>query len=167
MADESAQPKPLNGHRLSEFIYGTVTGMVAVVGIDSGADASGWEALLIVVAGAAAIWVAHAYATLMSHRITSGRRAEGRDLVEALRSSWPVVSAGLLLAAPLLGVVFGVYALQTGLGLSSIMGVLILALIGIAAGIVTHETWPRRIVLVLLSCGLGLAIVVIELAVHH
>ncbi len=164
---EPASRKPLDGHRLSEFIYGLVTGMVAVVGIDAGQTASWWNAALVVLAGAVAIWIAHGYSTLMSRRITTGKRAEGRDLAKALGDSWPVVSAGFVLALPILGAGLGLYQLETALIASSLVGVIFLALIGVAAGVVTRESWPRRILLVLLSSGLGIGVVLVELAVHH
>lgn len=167
MAGESAKRRSLDGHRLSEFIYGTVTGMVAIVGIDSTGDVTWLDAVFIIVAGATAIWLAHAYATHMSRRVTGGQRTEGRDIIEALTSSWPVVSAGLFLAVPLIGAAVGVYGIGTALLASSALGVLVLAMIGVAAGAVTHETWPRRIVLILLSCGLGIAVMAVELALHH
>lgn len=46
-------------------------------------------------------------------------------------------------------------------------GCLDLALAGILAGAITQETWPRRLLLAVLSAGLGVAMVVIELLVHH
>lgn len=165
--NERAPREPIDGHRLSEFIYGLVTGLVAVVGIDARHAASWWSAALVVLAGAAAIWIAHGYSTLMSWRITTGKRAEARDLVKALRQSWPIVSAGLVLALPMLGVGLGFYRLGTALIASSFIGVILLALIGVAAGAATHESWPRRIVLVLLSSGLGIGVILIELALHH
>lgn len=157
----------IDGHRLSEFVYGTVTGMVAVAGISGGDEASWSEAALVIVAGAAAIWVAHAYAVLMGKRVAVGHRLDARDLGEALRGSWPIVSAGVILAVPLLPVAAGLWSLDFALGASSLTGVLILALVGILAGVITHETWPRRILLAVLSAGLGLAVVAVELAVHH
>jgi VIT1/CCC1 family predicted Fe2+/Mn2+ transporter len=163
----SALRKDPDGHRLSEFIYGVVTGLVAVVGIDVGHSSSWLDAVLVVLAGATAIWIAHAYSTLMSRRILSGVRATSRDLFAALRDSWPVVSAGFVLVLPILGVAFGLYSLEDALIVSSGVAVLLLALIGAAAGAVTNESWPRRVVLVLFSAGLGLCVVALELAVGH
>ncbi|MGV8083597.1 MAG: hypothetical protein AB2L09_08210 [Coriobacteriia bacterium] len=167
MADRSKSRKQPDGHRLSEFIYGTVTGLVAVVGIDVGRVASWTDAALIVVAGAIAIWIAHSYATLMSRRIASGHRIERSELASVFGGSWPVVSAGLMIALPLLGVALGFYEIRTALLGSSAVGVSILALVGAAAGAVTRETWPRRVMLVLLSSALGLAVVAVELVLHH
>jgi len=164
--NQKRDAKRLDGHRLTEFIYGTVVALVAIAGIDP-AHAGWWSGVAVVVIGGVAIWLAHAYSTLMSHRITSGHRISGSDVSEALTSSWPIVSAALLTAVPILGVALSLYAMQTALLLASIVGVIILALVGAVAGIITQETWPRRLVLVLLSSGLGLLVVSIEVVIHH
>lgn len=84
-----------------------------------------------------------------------------------LAGSWHIVSAGALLALPMLPVALHLWPLGFALGVSGLVGVAILALAGIVAGIITQETWPRRVLLAVLSAGLGLAIVSIELLVHH
>jgi len=157
----------VDGRRASEFIYGTVTGMVAVVGIDAGHGASWLGAVAIIVVGAAAIWIAHAYSTLLGRRIADGRRLEARDLGEALAGSWPIVVVGMVLAVPLIATALGVWSLDTALWASSFVGVLILALVGVLAGVVTRETWPRRVFLAVASAGLGFIVVAVEVAVHH
>ena len=164
---EDREHRRIDGHRLTEFIYGTVTALVAVAGIEV-TDVSEWRsAALIVITGGVAIWLAHAYSTLMSNRIVSGHRIEGGDIYKALRGTWPIVSAALLVSLPFLGAAVSLYGMRTALGLSNAVGVVILALVGYVAGAVTKETWIGRIVLVLLSSGLGLFVVAVELAIHH
>lgn len=157
----------IDGHRLTEFIYGTVTALVAVAAIDPEHVLGWYSAALIVITGGVAIWLAHAYSTLMSNRITSGHRVEGQDVGEALRSTWPIVSAALLVSLPFLGTAMSLYDLSTAVILANVVGVLILALVGLMAGIITRESWTRRVLLVLLSSGLGIFVVAVELAIHH
>ncbi|MEZ4769097.1 MAG: hypothetical protein R2844_11825 [Caldilineales bacterium] len=164
---ESSSQRRIDGHRLSEFIYGTVMGMVAIAGMSTEHQMSWLEAAAIIVVGAAAIWVAHAYSQVLSRRIAGGQHLQAHDLAETLRGSWPIVTAGLLLILPLLPAAVGLWSVDTGLGLSSALGVVILGVIGVTAGTVTHETWPRRILLAAFTAGLGLVIVAVEFAVHH
>ena len=164
---ESSSLERINGHRLSEFIYGTVMGMVAIAGISSESHLTWLQAAALIVVGAGAIWIAHAYSELISQRIAGGRRLDGRDLYEVLRGSWPIVVAGFVLAIPLLPVPVGLWSLSTGLWLASALGVVILGILGLVAGKVTNEAWPRRIVWAALTAGFGLVIVAAELAVHH
>ena len=157
----------IDGHKLSEFIYGTVTGMVAVTGI-SGDDETSWlGAATIIVSGAAAIWIAHAYSMLISKRVTLGRRLGVNDLTETLSGSWPIVTAGAILSAPILLVALNAWSLDFALTVSSLLGVAILALVGYFAGVLSGESWSRRLLLVALSAGLGLAVIAVEFAAHH
>lgn len=163
----TATTRVFDGHKLSEFIYGTVTGMVAVAGI-SGENGTSWlGAATIIVSGAAAIWIAHAYSMLISKRVTVGHRLEARDLGEALRGSWPIVTAGAILTAPILPASLNVWSLDFALSMSSLLGVIILALVGYLAGVVSRETWSRRLLLATLSAGLGVAVIAVEFAIHH
>jgi hypothetical protein len=159
--------KTLDAHRLGEYIYGTVTGLVAVAGIEAASVGEWWKAALVVVSGAVAIWLAHAYAMLISRQITGGGPPSARAFGAALESAWPVVTAGLTLAAPMLGVPLKLYSLERAILVSSALGVLILSLLGVAAGVAARATWIQRVMLIALSLGLGLLVVAVGLAVHH
>jgi hypothetical protein len=164
---DNREPRAIDGHRLTEFIYGTVTALVAVAGIDATHVSSWYSAALVVTAGGAAFWLAHAYSSLMSNRITSGHRIEGRNVAEALSGTWPIVTAAILVALPFLGSAVSLYGMGAALWAAKAVGVLILALVGFAAGAITRENWARRVLLVLISSGLGLLVVAVELAIHH
>lgn len=99
----------IDGHRLSEFVYGTVTGMVAVAGVGGSHETTWWNAASIIIVGAAAIWLAHSYSIFFGKRVSGGRRLGFRDLTETLRGSWPIVIAGMVLALPMLPAAFGVW----------------------------------------------------------
>lgn len=158
---------PINEHRLTEFIYGTVTGMVALAGVDAASGLGALRAMLIVMSGAVVIWLAHVYAALMSHRIASAEHLDARDILKAAWSAWPILSAGALMSLPLLGTAFGLYGLATGLKAASGVGLLILATVGLAAGFATRERWGRRLAWAVAAAALGVLVVGLELAVHH
>jgi hypothetical protein len=163
------RPRPalLDGTRLSGFIYGTVTGLVALGGEGAReAEVTWWGPAGSVVLGAAAVWVANGYAELLSHRVVSGRPLEFRELRAALSSSWPIVMAGLLLSAPLLAAGLGVVSVGTATDISKALGVTVLALIGFYAEQTGEHHWGRRVAHAGLSAGLGLAVVGAELLVH-
>lgn len=164
---ENHKPHLIDGHRLTEFIYGTVTALVAVAGIDVEHLPSWYTAALMVITGGVAIWLAHAYATLMSNRITSGKRIDDRAIAESLYSSWPIVTAAILVSLPFIGAAVSLYPVNMAVWLANIVGVLILLLVGIAAGSVAEESWSRRVLLATISVGLGLLIVTIKLAIPH
>lgn len=157
----------VDAHKLSEFVYGTVTGMVAIAGIGGGADVSWLEAASIIVAGAVAIWIAHAFSILLTRPIETGRRIEARDMGTTLAGSWPIVIAGAILAAPLAGLGMGFWTLQFALRASIAVGLLMLAIVGALAGAMTKATWSRRFLLAIFAASLGLAVAAIEFAVHR
>lgn len=158
-------PLHVDGHRLAEFIYGTVAALIAMGGIDP--NHSGWAlSCAVIILGGVAIWIAHAYALLMSQRVVSKMRFSGPAIRRALTDSWPIVSAALIVATPLFGVAFSFYSTRTALLLSSCVGILVLATVGFLAGIASRETWLHRLVLVLLSSGLGLMVVLLKTIVH-
>ena len=159
--------KHIDGHKLSEFVYGTVAGMVATSGMNGSHNVSWAQAASIIIVGSAAIWLAHAYSILLGHRIASKKRVTGGDLGNVLSGSWPIVVAGIVLSIPLIGVPMDIWSLSTALRVSGFMGLAILALVGILAGVVSRETWPRRLLLATLSTALGIMIIVVELIAHH
>lgn len=170
MHDEAATdtPSPQAVRRwFTEFVYGTVTAMVAVAGILAGHETSSRGAIAIVVVGALTVWFAHAYCKVIGSRMASGRGSYGRDLLDALSGSWPIVTAGGLLAAPLVVAALGLWSLELALWISTGVGVVILAIVGVLAGVSERATWPVRILLVALSCGMGLAVVAVEVLAHY
>lgn len=164
---DASEKRSIDGHRLSEFIYGTVTALVAIAGISTETEASWSNAVAIIVIGAAAVWASHAYSHAISQRIAGGHRLHGHEIWEILRGSWPIVIAGILVAAPFLLVAIGIITMPTALDVASLLGLAILAIVGYLSGVVTGEAVPRRFMLAALSLGLGLIVVMLEFAIHH
>jgi hypothetical protein len=167
MQVENLSGGKIDGHRLAEFVYGTVTGMVAIAGVGGNENATWFSAGSIIIVGALAIWIAHAYSILLSHRFVTGEPLNRRQVGETLAGSWPIVIAGILLTLPLLPVAVGLWGLGFGLVTSSVLGVLILGLVGFLAGVVTHEPWYLRLLAAIGSAAIGLIIIAVEYAVHH
>lgn len=163
---DAGTPTPFDGHRLAEFIYGTVTGMVAISGVGEGSGVDWEAAAAVIIVGALAIWVAHAYAILLSQRVVSGRRLRRLDVRETLAGSWPIVIAGIILALPLAPAAIGLWSVSLALTLGSVIGIALLALMGILAGTLARETWTRRLLMAVGSAGLGTVVVVVEYLVR-
>ena len=156
----------IDGHRLTEFIYGTITAMVAIAGLTESPDVGWWSAFTIIIAGAGAVWVAHAYSALISQRLTVGRRLNTHEMWEAMRTSWPIVTAGVLIASPLFLAGLGLTSSSNALTFSNILGIIVLAVVGYMAGNVSKEPLARRVMLAVGSAAIGFAVVSIELAAH-
>ena len=63
------------------------------------------------------------------------------------------------------GAALGLYSVDAALLASSALGIAVLALVGFFAE--RNETWPRRVMDAVLSAGLGVGVVAVELLVHH
>ena len=163
--DESALQ--VDAHRLSEFVYGTITGMVAVAGLSGGKDISWWSAVSIVVMGAVAIWLAHAYSRLVTLRVTTQRRVAAHQIRETLTGSWPIVTAGALLSVPFFAAGGGLWSVETALLVSSLLGIAILGIVGSIAGRISREKPLQRLLIAAVYVGLGVFVVLVEFIVHH
>lgn len=157
----------IDASRLSEFVYGTVTGMVAVAGLSGGHEVEWTGAVGIVVMGAVAIWLAHAYSKVVTLRVTTQHRVAGEEIRDVLLESWPIVIAGVLLSIPFLATGAGLWTMDTALVLSSAIGVALLGVIGSIAGRISHERPVRRLVIAAVYVALGLFVVLVEYIVHH
>jgi hypothetical protein len=156
----------LDGDHLSEFIYGIIGGLVALWSA-RGADVLWWEAGGSVVLAVTAVWLAHAYSELLSHRVMIGRHLDFHEFRAVLRSSWSILVAGLLLSTPFFPVSGGIVTVGTATAISKALGVTLLALIGFFAEQTGKSRLARRLLLAGLSAGLGLAVVGAELLVYH
>lgn len=154
-------------HSLSEFAYGVITAMVVIAALVQEREDTWWQAFLIIVAGSAAVWIAHSYAEILGERLALRRRLVGRDFAEAMRRSWPIVSSGAIVALPTLLPAIGLTSVETSLTLSNLVGIAILAVGGYVAGMFTNERQTYRILLAAASAGVGVVVVAIEYIVHH
>ncbi|MGH7521910.1 MAG: hypothetical protein ACREMI_11580 [Gemmatimonadales bacterium] len=167
MSETERAHRPLrDGSRLAEFIYGTMSGLVALWGA-GGVDGIWWEAGSSVVLGAAAVWLAHAYAELLSQRVVIGRHLKFHEFRAVLSSSWSILVAGLLLSTPFFPAGVGIVSVETATGISKALGVTVLALIGFYAEQTGKTRLARRLLLAGLSAGLGLGVVAAERLLSH
>jgi hypothetical protein len=158
----------IDSDRLSGFIYGITTGLVALGAAGSReADGTWWEVATGVLLGVAALWVAHGYCELLSHNAVTGRRLKLHELRAVLSSSWAILLAGVLLSAPLLLAGLGIVSVGTATDVSRALGVTALGVIGYHAERTGKHHWSRRLLLAGLSAGLGLAVVGAELLLDH
>ena len=155
------------GHRLSEFIYGTVMGMVAIVSLAGAAPVEWWRASAIIVVDAVVIWMAHAYSQLIGQHAVAGRRLTGRELANTLQNTWPVVTAGMLLCIPLLLAGAGAWPVRLALRIASGLGIAFLAIIGWRVARKESDRWGRTLLYSVLSASLGLFVVAAELLLRH
>ena len=153
-------------HRATEFVYGTIAVLIVIAGIDiSGGQAQAAPAIILV--GAVATWLAHAYADSLGLQLTTGRAPTRTDIWHSLWGAVPIVLAALPATAVTLGATLGFLAPRTSVLISNAMALLVLTAAGWFAARGSGANRAGSLVSAVASTSIGLAIVGMELLVHH
>ncbi len=153
-------------HWLADYVYGTVSSLVAVAGISFDPTIDVVTAVAIVLVGAVAIWWAHALSRLVNRRAQEHLELTPGDVGRELRGAISVVVAALPAAAVLALVGTGIWTMRTGLILANVLGVVSLLAVGIGTAGGSDRPLGRRVRYVVAVVLVGVVIVVLETAVH-
>ena len=153
--------------QVSFVVYGTIAVLAAVGGL-------ALEAQTLRPLQAAAVLVVVALAAWLSHSMWRVVRARGRRDPEPGRShevhellrSWAVMAAGLPGAAVMTLAAIGSWSVATGLEIAQGLGVAVLLAAGLVTAHLAGVTGTRRLIMVITLPGVGLLIVVLEVAAH-
>lgn len=143
-------------------IYGSIVA-TAFVGAEFEAHVDARFLTLSLLATMLVLWLAHLWSESVSGGV-AGNRGELRAIAAA---EWPFVEASLLPVAMLALAWAGAWSRQTGVVLALAAGIVQLAGWGLAAGLRSHERLGRAIVRGVVDAALGLAIVWLEIGIHH
>jgi hypothetical protein len=173
LADATGVRDP-SSERAQAFIYGTITTLVAMAGLELvGAPSTGAVAA-IVVASAVATWLAHSYATLIGRGLIAPGATAGSNLRavagtwwSAMHASAPILYAALPALAAFALAALGVWSLTTAIWVGNLAGIAIMGVTSVAAARAHHATLLAQVLSVVVTTLLGLVIVAVEYAVHH
>ena len=169
-----AEPRDPSSERAQAFIYGTITTLVAMAGLELVGEPTVGAVAAIVVASAVATWLAHSYATLIGRGLIasgataqSNLRAVARTWASAMHASAPILYAAIpaLVGFALAGL--GLWSLTTAIRLGNLAGIVIMGATSVAAARAHHATRLAQVLSVVVTTVLGLLIVAVEYAVHH
>lgn len=147
-------------------VYGQVmvTATVAALALDDALSAT--NILIFTVATMFVFWLAHIYAELVSMHVVAGSRISRARLAGVFRSEWPIMQAAGPPSLALALAALDVYSREAGVRIALITGVVLLAgwgwMIGRRAGL----PLSRTLVAAGTSGGLGILIILLELALH-
>jgi hypothetical protein len=153
--------------RLQEFVYGTITAMVALGALDAKNLGSARAATAVVIGTAIATWLAHAFAALVGVNVREHRAADRNEIVATFRQTWRIVTAAMPATAMLLIADLEWISLRTALTASTVIGILQLVAVALIAARRSRFTIVGGIAYVITATAIGLVIVVIELTVVH
>ena len=147
-------------------VYGSVLA-TSLVGSMFEEQASARIMTLTLVSSILIFWIAHAWSEVVGERLANGPVFDRSAIWPIAISEWPLVESGMLPAALLALAWAGLYSRQTGAVLA--LGASLLQLVGwgVLAGYRTRERWWNAWLVGAFDGVLGLAIVGIEIALHH
>jgi hypothetical protein len=154
-------------HQAREFIYGTITVLIVISGIEIGGGSDPPAVAAIILAAAVATWVAHSYAGYLGRRLVVGHAGTMREVTASLKSDFPIVLAALPAVAAAVGAKLGLWSLSVALSMGNVLALVTLAATGWQVARASGESTPGAIISTIVSTSIGLGIVVVQLLVHH
>jgi hypothetical protein len=151
---------------LADYIYGTISTLVAIAGLTFESHPGALTTAGVVVVGAVAIWLAHSLSQLVTTRSWKRLQLTRADVGTELRGSLSIVAAAIPATIVFILAGLHLFTVRTAFGVAEAVGVLALAVVGI--GTAGGRAWPmgRRVLYVVGLVLVGALIVALELLVH-
>jgi len=153
-------------HWMTELVYGTLTALIALAGIEIAGGASPTGAGAIVLVGAAATWVAHSYAALLGGRAATGHPMSTAQVGHAFRRAWPILLAAIPSVVALAGASLGLWSPGAALTFSNLAGIAVLGGAGYLAARAGGADLGSQLVSTVVTASFGVAIVLVERLIH-
>lgn len=166
-SDRSGQQvEPRQAERLTGAIYGTIVA-AAVVAAASGPKASDGHILAAMLTTAVVFWLAHVFSRILAESMAEGRRLSNDERMRIAREEWPMLTACVPLAIPLLLGIVGLIPESMASWVSIAVAVLMLGAWGFRIGELEQRGHGRSFRLSLWTAAFGLIIVLLKVAVNH
>jgi hypothetical protein len=161
--------EPDNRHSvlwLSDYVYGTITTLVAISGLTFESHPEALTSAAVVVIGAVAIWLAHTLSRLVTTRSWQHLTLKRSDVRAQLLGSWSIVAAAI--PATVIFTLSGLHLwkVTTAFIVAEAVGLLGLAVVGIGTAGGRERPLIRRMLYVVGLVTVGVMIVALELVVH-
>ena len=170
MSDES-QPNDDHSHSadwVAFVVYGSINVLAAVGGLRLEAQSfKARQAAAVIVVIAIAAWLAHSMWRVVRARARQEPEPERSHELHELLRSWPIVASGLPEATALVLAGAGAWSVATGLRIAQGLGVGVLFAAGLLTARLAGASLSRQLAYVIALPGVGLVIVLLEVAAHH
>lgn len=151
----------------SELLYGTLTVLIALAGVEIAGPSGASPAGAIVLVGSIATWLAHAYASVLGRRAVAAHQPTMAEVTHALRHAFPILIAAIPSVLAFAGAALGLWQAQAAATFSNVAGIAVLAGAGWVAGMAAQAPLSGKIWSAVLAASFGVVIVAIELVLHH
>ena len=151
---------------LADYVYGTISTLVAIAGLTFEKYPGALTTAGVVVVGAVAIWLAHGMSRLVILRTWQNLELQAADVRRVLQGSWTIVVAAVPGAFIFILAELHVWPVKTAFALAEIVGVLALAVVGYGTTGGKGRPLGRRLLYIGGLVMVGVLIVLLELLVH-
>jgi hypothetical protein len=153
--------------RLQEFVYGSLTVLIAIGALSGERLDSARNAFVIVVGTAVATWLAHTFAAVLGVHIRERRAVTKEETATEFGHSWRVVTASVPTGLVLVGAGLDLYSVRTALTAGIVLCVVQLIVVGVFAGTRSGSSRVGALGYAAAATVIGLAIVMMEVVIHH
>jgi hypothetical protein len=152
---------------LAGTVYGTIVVLAVIAAGSSPAKVASWQLIALVVSTTLILWLGHIYAHGLAESVNAGRRLDGADLRRLARreAALPLAALGPGLAL-LLGAA-GLIDERTAVWLALGLGVGTLGAEGFRYARLENLGAARTLLTITANVALGVAIVLLKIAVTH
>lgn len=160
-------PRPSRSvHWLADYVYGTISTLVAIAGLTFETNPGALTTAGVVVVGAFAIWLAHTLSRLVATRSWNHLMLKPSDVRAELLGSWSILAAAA--PATIIFTLAGLHlwTVKTAFALADVVGVLALAVVGLGTVGGRERPLGRRVLYVVGLVAVGVMIVLLESVVH-
>ncbi|MEI7887535.1 MAG: hypothetical protein WCJ04_09095 [Actinomycetes bacterium] len=153
---------------LQEFVYGTITVLVALGAISgSSAPPVAREEIAVIIGVSLATLLAHSFSAVMALHVRLRRPAHRGEIGSQLSHSWRIMLAAVPALAMFVLADLGLFSAVAATRASLLLAVLALMWTGLIAARRSQSTFLGALMFVGAATLIGLCIVAIELYVHH
>ncbi len=165
-ASHSEGSEPQSVQWLADYVYGTISTLIAVAGLTFETHPEALTTAGVIVVSVVAIWLAHTLSRLVSKRAARHLDLTRSDIGAELRGAWSIVAAAV--PAIVIFVLAGlhVWSVHVAFVVTDVVGVVALAVVGIGTAGSRERPLGRRIAWVAGLTAVGVTIVVLESLVH-
>jgi hypothetical protein len=138
-----------------------------VIAAASGPGASDAHILAAMLTTAVVFWMAHVFSRILAESMELGRRLANEDRLRVAREEWPMLTACVPLAVPLLLGALGIVSDSISSWIAIGVAVVMLGGWGFRIGQLEQRGRWRSLRLAMGTAAFGLVIVVLKVAVQH
>lgn len=152
--------------RSSHAIYGLVI-ITATLVADRVHAEDAWISMLVLWGAALVLLLAHVYSSLIARLSTTDRRLTYAERHLLIVDNIPVVASVLLPTVLLIGAGLGIIELWVAIDLSILLSVASLFAVGMVQARKQHAPLAHQLLIGALGAGLGVIVIVAEVALSH